>query len=260
MTDDVLQIEHPEPGMAVLTLNRPQRLNALDGPLVDALMSALDDLDAAWPETKVIVLRGAGRAFCPGVDLKWLQSGVLADDAATNAFLDRLGELVTRLENTRQVVIGAVHGFAVAGGLELLLGCDLIVVATDAQIGDDHIRRNLVPGGGDSQRLPRRVGFFRGMYLLLTGNRLTGREAVDWGLACACAEPEDLDETVLDLARQLAGRDAGALHTVKSMVRRGAELPLQEGLSLELYLRLRYRDESDSMAQGVSGFAAPDRR
>ena len=256
MNDDVLLVDEPEPGVAVLTLNRPERLNALNGPLVETLMTTLDDLDARWPKIRVIVLRGAGRAFCPGVDLKWLDSGVLADDAATNAFLDRLGLLCHRLETLRPVVIGAVQGFAVAGGLELLLGCDLIVVATDAQIGDEHIRRNLVPGGGNSQRLPRRVGFARGMYLLLTGKRLSGEEAVEWGLACAAVDRGELDKTVLGLAREIAQRDGHALHTVKSMVRRGIELPLNEALSLELYLRLRYRDESDAMARGVARFAS----
>ena len=256
MTSDVLQVEHPEQGIVVLTLHRPDRLNALDGDLVDALTRTLSDLASTWPATKVILLRGAGRAFCSGVDLKWLDASVLADAKATNEFLDRLGALCSLLESVPQVVIGAVHGFAVAGGLELLLGCDVVMVSTDAQIGDEHMRRDLVPGGGDSQRLPRRVGFARGMYLLLTGNRISGADAVGWGLACAAVEPQQLDDVALDLARQLAARDARALQTVKSMVRRGLELPLQEALSLELYLRRRYHDDSDAPARSIAQFAA----
>jgi enoyl-CoA hydratase len=257
--NDVLLVDRPEPGIAVLTLNRPDQLNALNGDLVGALLAALDDIARGGSETKVIVLKATGRAFCAGADLKWLASGILADHAAHGQFQDDLRAVCNRLEAGDQVVIGAVHGYALAGGLELLLSCDLIVAASDAQLGDEHIKRNLIPGGGSSQRLPRKVGLARGLYALLTGHRISGEEAERWGLACASVPPDQLESAALELARGLAERDATALATMKSIVRRGLELPLQDALWLELYQQQRYRAKSEAMDQGVADFAARSR-
>jgi enoyl-CoA hydratase len=253
---DVLIVERPEPGIAVLTLTRPDQLNALNGDLVGALLDALDDIARSGSRTKVVVLKAAGRAFCAGADLKWLASGVLADHTAHGRFQDDLRSVCDRLEAGDQVVIGAAHGYALAGGLEILLSCDMIVAAKDAQLGDEHIKRNLIPGGGSSQRLPRKVGLARGLYALLSGHRITGAEAERWGLACASVEPADLEATTMELARGMAQRDATALATMKSIVRRGLELPLQDALWLELYQQQRYRAKSGAMDRGVADFAA----
>ncbi|GAC1574579.1 MAG: enoyl-CoA hydratase/isomerase family protein [Candidatus Dormibacteria bacterium] len=257
---DVLLVERPEPGIALLTLNRPDQLNALNGELVLALLAALDDIAARGAETRVIVLQAAGRAFCAGADLKWLNAGVLADHAAHGEFQDNLNALCNRLESGDQVVIGAVHGYALAGGLEVLLSCDMIVAARDAQLGDEHIKRNLIPGGGGSQRLPRKIGLARGLYALLTGHRISGEEAERWGLACACVDRDDLQSAAMELARGMAGRDAAALATMKSIVRRGLELPLADGLWLELYQQQRYRAKSAAMDKGVADFATQGAR
>jgi enoyl-CoA hydratase len=252
---DVLLVDQTEPGLAVLTLNRPGQLNALNGELVAALLAALDQIAAQGPDVRVIVLKGAGRAFCAGADLKWLNSGVLADHAAHGQFQDDLNLVCRRLESGDQIVIGAAHGYALAGGLELLLACDMIVTARDAQLGDEHIRRNLIPGGGSSQRLPRKVGLARGLYALLSGHRLTGDEAERWGLACASVDADELDKASLELAAGIASRDAAALATMKLIVRRGMELPLTDALWLELYQQQRYRARSDAMDKGVADFA-----
>jgi enoyl-CoA hydratase len=255
----VLTVDGAGPGVVVFTLNRPASLNALNGELVEAMLRALDDVALAPGVLKVIVLRGAGRAFCAGADLKWLGSGVLASQAAHGRFHDNLSALCTRLESAPQVVIGAVHGYALAGGLELLLSCDLVVAAKDAMLGDEHIKRNLIPGGGSSQRLPRKVGLARGLNLLLTGTRMSGEQAHAWGLACQAVPPEELQDAALDLARELASRDALALATMKTIVRRGIELPLADGLWLEQYHQHRYRAASAAMDAGVAEFAAGSR-
>jgi len=255
MSGDVLLVDRAEAGIAILTLNRPAQLNALNGELVEALLSALDKIASEGPNVRVIVLKGAGRAFCAGADLKWLNSGVLADHAAHGDFQDKLNLVCSKLESGDQIAIGAVHGYALAGGLELLLACDMIVAARDAQLGDEHIRRNLIPGGGSSQRLPRKVGLARGLYALLTGRRLSGEEAERWGLACASVDRDELDAESLKLARGIASTDATALATMKKIVRRGIELPLDDGLWLELYQQQRYRAKSGAMDKGVSDFA-----
>jgi enoyl-CoA hydratase len=253
---DTLLVDDSEPGVRVLTLNRPERLNALDGDLVVRLLGVLEDCRAAGPALRVVVLKGTGRAFCAGADLKWLAEGTLADDAAHGVFHDNLNALCNQLEALPQVVVGQIHGYALAGGLEVALCCDLLTVADDAQLGDEHIRRNLIPGGGGSQRLPRKVGLARGLNMLLTGRRLTGPEAVSWGLACASAPGAELDELTMSLARGMAATDGHALATMKTIVRRGIELPLADGLWLELYQQQRYRACSGAMDKGVSDFAA----
>jgi enoyl-CoA hydratase/carnithine racemase len=252
---EVLIEDWSEPGILRLTMNRPERLNALNGELIEALLNSLSEAEARKDEIKVIVLSGAGRSFCAGADLKWLNSGVLADHAAHGRFHDSLNALCDRLESASQPVIAAVHGYALAGGMEVLLSCDLVVVSDDAQLGDEHIKRNLIPGGGGSQRLPRKIGLQRGLYALLTGHRMSGEEAERWGLACACVERDALDETALELARGMAQRDALALSTMKLIVRRGIELPLKDGLWLELYQQHRYRSASNAMDKGVADFA-----
>ena len=153
-----LLIDDSHPGIRVLTMNRPERLNALDGPSIDALIAAVRECSAPGRDVRVIVVRGAGRAFSAGADLKWLSSGVLADAGTFLRFQDGLQALCETLEAAAQVVLASVHGCALAGRLELVLACDIVVAAEDAELGDEHIRRNLLPGDGGSQRLPRKLG------------------------------------------------------------------------------------------------------
>lgn len=251
-----LLIDDSHPGVRVLTLNRPERLNALDGPTLENLIATVRDCSAPGRDIRVIVIRGTGRAFSPGADLKWLASGVLADAAAHLAFQDRLQEMCETLEAADQVVIASVHGLALAGGLELAMACDIIVAAEDAELGDEHIRRNLLPGGGGSQRLPRKIGLARGLYHLLTGKRMNGREAERLGLAAMAVPAAELAQATQTLAQELARTDGRALAAMKLMTRRGMELPLKEGLWLERWMQHRYRSESASMDHGVANFAA----
>jgi enoyl-CoA hydratase len=257
---DLLTVNDPEPGVRVLTLNRPERLNALNGDLVVALLDALRDAQRDLDSIRVIVLRGEGRAFCAGADLKWLNEGTLADPAAHGTFHDNLSALCERLESQPQPVIAEIRGFALAGGLEVALACDMITTSASAQLGDEHINRNLIPGGGGSQRLPRKIGLARGLYHLLSGRRMTGQQAADYGLACVCTQDDDsLASATMDLAREMSGTDAAALSTMKLIVRRGIELPLRDGLWLELYQQHRYRASSDAMDKGVAEFANGDK-
>lgn len=255
MTTSLL-IDDTTPGVRVITLNRPERLNALDGPTLESFIAAIHDCSAPGRDIRVIVVRGSGRAFSAGADLKWLASGVLADHGAHLRFQDRLQEMCEALEAADQIVIASVHGFALAGGLELTLSCDILIAAEDAELGDEHIRRNLLPGGGGSQRLPRKLGLARGMYYLVTGRRMSGREAEKVGLAAQAVPAAELVDATLQLARQVARTDGRALAAMKLMVRRGLELPLKDGLWLERWMQHRYRSESNAMDSGVSNFAA----
>jgi len=252
---DVLLIDNPAPHVRRLTLNRPERMNALDGATLQALNEAVRAASAPDSEARVIVIRGSGRAFCAGNDLKWLAGGVLQDRAAHMRHQDLMQDTFERLEAAPQIVLASVNGFAVAGGFELALACDLIVADEAAQLGDEHIRRNLLPSGGSSQRLPRKIGLQRALYYLVTGRRMTGAEAVAMGLAAQAVPAEALEAATVQLAREIAAADPQALAAMKQMARRALDLPLHEGLHWERWMQHRYRTQSPALEAGVQGFA-----
>ena len=252
----VLSIDNPEPQVRRLTLNRPERMNALDGSTLQALNDAIRECADAGDAVKVLVIRGSGRAFCAGNDLKWLASGVLADRAAHLRHQDLMQDTYERLESAPQIVLASINGFAVAGGFELALACDLMIVDEEAELGDEHIRRDLLPSGGSSQRLPRKLGLQRALYYLVTGRRFTGRQAVTMGLAAQAVPGQILEAATLELAKEIAQADALALTAMKQMARRSLELPLSDGLRYERWMQHCYRTKSPSLEAGVHGFAA----
>ncbi len=252
-----LIIDDSRPRVRTITLNRPERMNALDGPTLQALEAAVRQCAEPGRDVRVIVLRGNEHAFCTGSDLKWLAaSGVLEDPAAHLLNQDRMQSAFEALESARQIVIASISGYAVAGGLELALACDLVVAGENARIGDEHIRKNLLPSGGSTQRLPRKIGLARAMYYLTTGRRMSGREAERIGLATLAVPDAELAAATLALAGEIAQSDAHALASMKYMARRAMELPLKDGLHLERWMQFRYRSESPAMLAGVRNFAA----
>ncbi|GJH15813.1 enoyl-CoA hydratase/isomerase family protein [Caballeronia novacaledonica] len=249
-----LLIDHPAPHVRRITLNRVERMNALDGPTLQHLNDAVRDCIAAAGAIKVLVIRGSGRAFCSGNDLKWLASGVLADRAEHMRHQDLMQDTYERLESAPQIVLASINGYALAGGFELALACDLMIADEAAQLGDEHIRRSLLPSGGSSQRLPRKLGLQRAMYYLVTGRRMTGREAADMGLAALAVPSLQLESATLQLAQEIAQADALALTSMKQMARRAMELPLSDGLRYERWMQHCYRTQSPSLEAGVHGF------
>lgn len=253
---NTLIIDDSTTGVRVITLNRPERRNALDGDTLKALHEAIRSSTCAEQDIRVIVIRGTGRAFCAGNDLKWLASGILADVGAHMRHQDLMQETYTVLESAKQIVIAAVNGYALAGGFELALACDIIVADEEAEMGDEHLRRNLLPSGGSSQRLPRKIGLARAMYYLVTGKRMTGREAERMGLVSIAVPGPVLESTTLQLAAEIARTDAHALASMKLMTHRSLELALKDGLWMERWMQYRYRNESSALLAGVQDFAA----
>lgn len=249
-------VDDTTPGLRFITLNRPHRLNALDGQTLSDLILAIRECALPERDIRVIVIRGNGRAFCTGNDLKWLVSGVLADTAAHLRHQDKMQEAFEALESARQIVIASVHGHAVAGGFELALAADILVAAEDAQLGDAHLKRNLFPSGGSSQRLPRKLGLPRAMFYLVTGRSMSGLEAERIGLAAMTSPAESLAANTLALALEIARTDAHALAGMKMVARRGLDLPLRDGLALERWTQFRYRHESPAMQASVMDFAS----
>ena len=231
-------------GVAWLTLARAATGNRLDAELCAALVEACEIVDDAG-DVRVVVLAGAGRAFCLGLrrGCAWLERSWPDPVAAVAA--------------VGKPVIAALHGETSGWGLALALACDLRVAATDAVLQLREVRQGRLPGGGVTQRLPRIVGVARALELVLLGTALTASGAVEWGLVRASVVPARLHETVAELAATLAARGPLALRLAKEAVVRALDAPLADGIRLEQDLYVLLQTTADR-GEGVRAFL--DRR
>ena len=214
-------------GVATLTLNRPDKRNALNLALWGELDAHLDTIEAAGEEIGVVVLRAAGPVFCAGNDLK--ERGAQAPRAHYQA------GIVTRLANLPQPVIVAVQGGCFTGGLELALAGDIILAGTSASFADTHGKFALVPIWGMSQRLPRRVGQWKAREISFTGLPVSGAEAARIGLANQCVPDAELDARTLEMADAIAAQSRHSVLAYKALYRAQADLPLEAGLAYEVF-------------------------
>jgi enoyl-CoA hydratase/carnithine racemase len=198
-------------GIATLTLNRPEKLNALTPATFDELHGHLEAL-ALHAEVRVLVLRGAGRSFCAGHDL----SGIDATATPGAAHERRAAETIDLLEAFPHPTIARIQGHCLTGGLELALGCDLLIAAESATLADTHGAWGLVPVWGMSVRLPERIGFGAAKELMFTSRRISGRVAAELGLVDRCVTDDHLDNAVLELAEEIRANSAGTNTAYKS--------------------------------------------
>jgi enoyl-CoA hydratase/carnithine racemase len=243
---------HIEGPVGHVLLNRPQARNAVTIGLARELAAAVEALAR---EVRIIVIRGAGADFCAGGDVGALAALHERGRAAMAELFTEFRRALTAITSAPVPVVAAVHGHAVAGGFELMQACDLAVVRTDARISDIHSRFGQVPGGGSTQRLPRIVGRQRAMGLILTGDEISGAQAVAWGLAYRAAEPGRFDEEVDVLVERLLANPPAALAHSKFLVDRALEHPLAEGLPVETTHVLDHLE-----AEGHAAFGAFSRR
>jgi len=214
-------------GIAIVTLNRPEALNALSTALVRRIGETFRELQRD-EELGAAILTGAGRAFSAGVDLKELASAEPArgDRGASD-------ELPAAIAAFDRPLIGAVNGFAITGGFELALMCDLLVASPAARFSDTHARIGVVPGWGMSQRLARWIGIGRAKELSLTGNYLSADQALAWGLVNRVVPAEELIPTCVALAKDMLSCDAQVVREVKRLIDEGYSTTLAEGLRAE---------------------------
>ena len=238
--------------VATIRLNRPDAMNALNPDLLEEFSAAVTDVEGD-DGIKALVIRGEGRAFCAGADLTYFETA-FTDAAMLDVFLSRMNTLLFKLEALPIPVIAVVHGFALAGGLELMMACDMVIAAEDARIGDQHVNFGLMPGGGSTQRLPRRVGMQRAMELLTTGRWLNGSEAVEWGLALRAVPAEGLDDELERLLAPLRTKSRPGLGWIKSVTLRGQDLALRDGIALEGLAFAQYVFTSSHPAEGIQAF------
>jgi len=248
-TNIKLEIEN---GVATIRLNRPDSLNALNQDLLDDLSGAISNVEQD-AGVKALVVRGEGRAFCSGADLTFFESA-FNDASQLTPYVKKLNDCFLHLEQLPIPVISVVHGFALAGGLELMLACDMTLAAEDARIGDQHANFGLMPGGGSTQRLPRRIGMQRAMELLATGRWLSGAEAADWGLVLRAVPAESLDQELEELVAPLRSKSRPGLGWIKSVTRRGNDLSLAEGIALESDSFVEYSTTNSHPKEGIRAF------
>lgn len=227
-----------DPRVLNLTLNRPRVLNAYDRDMRDALFEGLE-LAADDDSVAVVVLRGAGRAFSSGGDLHEFGT---APSAVRAREIRQVRDVWRRLATVPAVTLASVHGVAAGGGLEMALLCDLILCAQDARLGLTETALGAIPGVGGTQTLPRAVGEGRAAEMLLAGRWIEGREAARTGLASNAVPQERLDVTAKRWARRIARLDPVVARASLEALRRGRDLQLADGLSLEKRLARRLPD------------------
>jgi 2-(1,2-epoxy-1,2-dihydrophenyl)acetyl-CoA isomerase len=242
MSDSVLGVEVTD-GLAVLTLRRPQAMNALNGELKDALADWLRT--ARYDESvRAVLLTGEGRAFCAGGDLSEMDPNRTPEQA--RARQDKLlHEVFVPLAQLPKPVVAAVHGHAHGAGLSLALACDIVVAADDAPMSLSFVHRGLVPDCGILHFLPRIVGTARTKELLLTGRRFTGAEALAMGMVAHAVPAADLPATAREIAIGLAAGATVALGMTKTLVDRSWGASLEELSEIEAYTAAVSRATAD---------------
>lgn len=235
-----------------LTLSRPDKLNPLDWDTVRELRRATAEIDARSDVVAVIV-SGEGRSFSAGGDLEGYLT--LYQNAAQFAeFLDDFMKLLTAMEASEKIYIAAVNGVCVAGGLELLLACDLAIASDIAKIGDGHLNFGQLPGAGGSQRLPRAIGSMRAKHVILTGELLDAVEAERIGLINRVVPAADLESAAAALAQSLTDKSGAGVRGAKHLVNVAATTNLADGLAQEMKFVHRYATTEPDAIEGLVAF------
>jgi 2-oxoglutaroyl-CoA hydrolase len=244
LTGGEVRFEREREGqVAVLTLSRPDKLNAITWEMRQRMLEHFHAIDPD-PEIRVVVIRGEGENFSPGGDIPGFM------EVEPHEFID-LGHNLTAPARSPKPVIAAVDGYCFGAGLELSMACDIRVATRRAQFGQPEIRLGMIPGSGGSQRLVRYLGRSRAKYYVMTGERFSGEQAYDWGLVAALVDDVSaLDAEVERIVGKLLGYSPLALRVAKEVIDAGADGPLQTGIELErkAYSLLR---ASHDFAEGV---------
>jgi enoyl-CoA hydratase len=246
---DVLLTEKLDGGVALLTFNRPEKMNALNGAVRCALFGALDAL-AKDDEVRVVVLTGAGdKAFIAGADI-----GEFKDASPTQQYRSmQEGNIYIAMENFPKPVIAMINGFCLGGGCELSMACDIRIASDRARLGQPEINLGLIPGGGGTQRLPRLVGEGQANRLIMTGELIKADRALAIGLVDEVVPADQLREKTLELARTIASKSPIALKAAKESILAARRMPMDEGLKFErAWFSLLFSTED--MDEGVSAF------
>ena len=238
-------------GAAWITLNRPQALNALAPDTHTQLQHALLEVDKD-PAVRVVVITGAGRAFCAGGDLKYI-SAQKDNPRVIAAYGQQFHDTFYIMEHMSKVIIAMVNGLCYAGGIELMEACDLVYAADDIMLGDQHATYGLIPGGGGSQRLPRLIPLRKAKELLFLGEWITAKDAEDCGLMNKAVPADKLKDHVTEVVNKLLQRSPMASKYIKYAVNHGMQVDLYTGIELEKSASMAHFQTEDSR-EGISAF------
>lgn len=230
MTDNApLLLVDVHDSVALVTLNRPDAYNALNPEITLAIVKTFEQI-AIQDSIKAVVLTGAGKAFCAGVDLKALtgNGSMLADGG-----LGPESPMVVAMKACNKPIVGAVNGAAVTGGFELALACDFLYASPKARFADTHARVGILPGWGLSQKLSRIIGINRAREYSLSGNFINAEQALEWGLVNKLCSEETLIEEAMGIAQQMAEANPEAVPALKALINDGWEMDLGDALELE---------------------------
>jgi len=238
-------------GIAIITLNRPEALNALSKEVVEEILRAVEDVKTD-EDIRVVVLTGAGeKAFSAGADIK----AMVGMTALKARELSSMGErLCVTLENLEKPVIAAINGYALGGGMEVAMACDLRIASENARMGQTEINIGLIPGWGGTQRLTRLVGMTKAKELVFTGRMIDARTAEQIGLLNMAVPADKFREIVHQLAVDLASKAPVALKVAKALITKGADMSLDAALELERE-GFGVIGSTDDLKEGTSAFA-----
>ncbi len=218
--------------IAKITMNRPEAMNGLDFDILREMEIALNECEKD-DAIRVVVITGKGRAFCAGADLKMQLNVIAGDIVKEQEFIHLVRKVTDTIYNLSKPVIAAINGFALAGGLEIVSACDLAIAADNAQIGDQHINYALLPGAGDSQRLPRIIGVRKAKEYLFTGKWMSAQEAEKMGLVNQVVPADKLEAAATEMATTIASKSLQAIKVMKRLVNLGLDTNLDAGLEIE---------------------------
>lgn len=240
--------------VAIIELCRPEKFNCQSMALHTALLDALTGFEAAGSKVRAVLVRSQGKHFSTGADLDEVKA-VRGDPTRLAEFVSLGHRTFRRLETSPLPVVAAAQGLSLAGGVELILACDVVFAAHDARFGDQHAQYGLIPGWGGSQRLTRILGPRRAMDLFFSARWIDAETALGWGLVNYLCTPEDLQAIALEYCHALAARSRAGIQMMKRLAREGLEMSLDAGLRLEQSLAPEALAHPDA-AEGLAAFGA----
>ncbi|MCG2634283.1 MAG: enoyl-CoA hydratase/isomerase family protein [Gammaproteobacteria bacterium] len=238
-------------GVGIMRINRADKFNCLSPEVFAGLDAALTAHEAD-PSVRALLICSEGKHFCTGADLDRIMA-LRENRADLKSFIHFGNQVLLRLEASPLPVVGAVQGYCLAGGIELMMSCDVIIAADNARIGDQHANFGLVPGWGGSQRLTRLVGVRRSLDLMMSGRHLSADEALAWGLANQVVPAADLQAKAEEYCAAMVTKSATGLATMKRLARQGIEMSLAESIDFEEEIAVD-AIMSDEVSEGLDAF------
>lgn len=240
--------------VGIVELARPARFNCLSLAVFAALEAAVTEFDAPGSDVRSILVCAQGKHFCTGADLHEVLA-LRGELAKLQHFIGTAHRVINRIAACSVPVVAACQGLSLAGGLELMLACDVVIAARDARFGDQHAQYGLLPGFGASQRIPRLIGLRRALDLFYSARWLDADTALQWGLVNQVVEPDALRQAALDYCEMIGTRSRIGIATMKRLAARGLDLSLADGLLLE-ETTVPAGLMEDDVTEGLSAFQA----